>query len=286
MKRHPALRSIGLFFLIASILGLFLSILLIVGIWTIKSEVNRTLGELLTISLNTLSTTKDAINVMRSTIENTEADLIIIQTSLSNLSLTLDSISPSLVATGDLFGDNLTQTVNETQSTLYSASTSAKLIDDTLSLIAKIPLLGANYQPDVPLNISLQQTAESLSSMPGTFETIETSLDSTASSLSTVKTDILTLSDNINLFYGNLEDAKEVLNNYETAIIQLEEKLQKTKNNLPNQLTILAIFLSGIFVVLGITQLSLFAQGIEYLNGDIQVLRLSDINRPKPKNGS
>ncbi len=104
--------------------------------------------------------------VMGNVIDLTKTNILTIETTIDNLDETLISVSDSLDTSAVLLGDDLRQTIMETQTALSSASTSAKIIDNTLVFLASVPFIGVEYQPDVPLHTSLEQVAANLDDIP------------------------------------------------------------------------------------------------------------------------
>jgi len=182
--------------------------------------------------------------------------LTTIVTTFDNLDGTFDSISESLDTSATLIGDDLRLTVNDTQIALASSSTSAELIDKTLSFLAAIPLIGIDYQPEVPLHIGLAQVADSFENIPDSLKDIEQGLNETTGGLDTLKTDLSNLTEEVLLLDDDLEDAQSVLMDYQATLEKLNNRTKAIQDNLPLILTLMSIFISGTFFSLGTAQIS------------------------------
>jgi methyl-accepting chemotaxis protein len=250
-----------------------------VGTWHYKPGVETSLLELVEILQDSLETTESGIVVLQSTLDTSETNLTTVENSLINLGITIESISPSLTATATMMGEDMKQAIIDTQVSLSSAAASAKIIDDTLSLLASIPLLGLDYQPEVPLHMSLNQAADNLDSMPESFDTIEDSLNQTADSLDLVKSDIDQLAEDIGLFNEDLSDAAEVLTEYKVILDETTIKVNTFEDRLPDSLTATAGILTGFIMLLLVAQVSALTQGMILLRGEVKVVKLSDLDR-------
>ncbi len=281
MKKDFRLRLIGKFFIFFSSLGLIFCLVGIAITWIYTPRLKEPLLGWITSFEDTLVTTREGLRVMDSTIENAKDDLFTIDSSLGNLDYTFEGIISSLDTTKVLIGDDLRLIVLDSQDALFSAATTSKLIDNTLAFIARIPIIGANYKPEVPLHISLGEVATSMEKVPDSLDTIEQTLGATSEGLGTLQTDFVNLSNNLKLLEEDLEDAQAVLGEYNRIVNDLIAQINNFKENLSTYLIIISIFASGIFLWLGITQISILFQGITYNMGEQRVLTLADLQREK-----
>lgn len=277
MKNPSNIRLRGLVTIILSSLGLLFCITIIGLTLVIRPQVLDRFTGIFDLLDNMLENTDQSLGLLNGVIEDSNGNLDIIQSMVENLKGTLISTSDSIGASATLVGDDLRLTVLDTQVALSSASASAEVIDSTLSFLDKVPLLGVNYQPDVPLHVSLEQAAGSLQDFPESLETIEDNLIETAESLDTLTTDLTDLSENISNFEQDLVDASTVLTEYERIIEQLQEKFGAFQEKFPGYLTLLSIFISASFFFLGLTQLNILLQGLNDFHGEQKVVNLADI---------
>lgn len=272
-------RTLGFLLIIFSSIGLLLSLAGITVSWIVKPDLQQDLLTLVDTLQYTLTNTDAGLIVLDSALDNVKGNLGIIVTTLDNLDGTLIGVSSSLDTSADLVGDDLRQTIIETQIALTSASSSAELIDDTLSIISRIPFDSVNYQPEVPLHISLNTVAESMDEIPESLELIEGNLTEAGDGLRLLNDNVLELSDELTNFETDLEDSQSVLQEYRKIFDETEEQLQKFQRNLPRNLTILAIFISGTLFSLAVAQSVTLFQGIAFIEGEKQVVNLADIRR-------
>ena len=279
MTQSKTRKRLGLFLIIGALIGLLFSVIGITTPWIVKPRIEQNLLESLELFDETLQTTGEGLSVMDSTIENAKTDLTTIVATFENVDSTFDSVTISLTTSATLIGDDLRTTVNDTQVALASSATSAELIDKTLTFLSKVPLIGVNYQPEVPLHISLTQVADSFDSMPGALEDIEQGLDDTSTGLETLRGNLSTLTEDILLLDDDLEDAQSVLASYQTTLDKILTRTKTLQDNLSIILTLSCLFISGAFLSLGTAQVSTILLGLQHYRSEEQTVNLSDIKR-------
>jgi chromosome segregation ATPase len=279
MKINSSLKLSGSMLVIFSILGLLFSFSGIAGVWIIRPRLRDSVSELLSSLEEALLTSQDGLTLLDQAVDDLLSEFVIIEDSFDSLNMTLAGISNSLETSANLIGDDLKQTVGDTRTALDSAATTAELIDNTLTFLSKIPLLGVNYEPEVPLHISLNQVADNLETFPTTLDQIETGLNETTDGLESLKTDLKDLSDQIQGFEDDLENAQVILGRFNDSIGVMETRLSMLNDNLPRFLTLISLFLTGVLFWLGFSQINSLTQGFLYLKGETTVVNLSNIQK-------
>ncbi|MDY6845694.1 MAG: hypothetical protein SVP52_00980, partial [Chloroflexota bacterium] len=279
MKLKFSYQTLGKILIVLSSLGLLFSVAGIILIWVFKPGLQRNILGVSGSIEDTLSNTDQGLIVLDSALDNVNSNLEILVTTFDNLDGTINGISTSLDSSAVLVGDDLRQTLLETQIALSSAATSAELIDNTLSIIAAIPFSGAKYQPEVPLHISLENVAASMDDIPNSLETMEISLSATSEGLVLLKDDLSELSDDLAKFETDLVDAQDILVEYRRIITNTESQISNFNQNLPRNLTLIVLFISGTLFSLAIAQCIALFQGIAFVEGEKQVVNLADISR-------
>lgn len=279
MKNPSKTRILGIIFITLSSLGILFSLTGIMAMWVVKPRIYEAATTLIGSMDESLDTTDDLLLILESVLENSKTTLGIIEGTFTGLEDTIEGISTSLDSSAALVGDDLRLTILDTQTALTSAASSAELIDNTLSILASIPLLGADYRPDVPLHISLAQVASSLEDIPESLEDMEQSLNDTAQGLDTLNENLYDITENIGDFSGDLEDAQQVLIDYSEIIEMTKEQNANLRNNLSLYLILFMLFMSGILFWLGFAQVTILMQGLIYFKGEQHVVNLADIRR-------
>jgi len=286
MKHSPILRTAGIVFTITSIVGILISIVGIGFVWLIRPKIQNSLMDTLDTINDTLHTTNESVMVMGNVIDLTKTNILTIETTIDNLDETLISVSDSLDTSAVLLGDDLRQTIMETQTALSSASTSAKIIDNTLVFLASVPFIGVEYQPDVPLHTSLEQVAANLDDIPDSLESMEQTLSAAADGLNTFNTDLSQLSSDISEFKEDLSDAQVLLEEYHFIIENTEEELINLRENMGLYSILSCTIISLLLFWMLIIHFSIFLQGSHYLTGEPKVIKLSDLKRLKDRDSN
>ncbi len=279
MKKPSRFRLLGLSLIIISAVGLLFSLAGIITTWVIEPGLNQSLGKLLASFSMALTTTENGLTVLDDALQDSLTNLEFVVLSLDDLGATVEDLSTSLESSGELIGDDLRLTILNTQTALSSAATSAVLIDNTVKSIARLPIIGADYEPDVPLHTSLEQVAGSLEGVPKSLEEIEQNLDDTAAGLDAFQLDLATLGENIVGMDGDLRNAQKVVKDYQELLSNVEQKTDELHRHLSTYMIITGLTLSGIFFCLGVALVNVLLQGITYWQGEQHVVNLADIQR-------
>ena len=226
-----------------------------------------------------ITNTNDGLVVIDSTLDVAGDNLEIITGTIDNLDTTINNISVSLESSADLIGGDLRDTIIDTQTALSSAAQSAGLIDKTLRIIDSIPLLGADYQPEVPLSASLEQVSISLDDVPESFIEIENFIRETSVGMGDLQTDVDDLSNDIQNFEKSLSDTQIILAEYQLIFEDLRTQLLDIRNGSGNFLLILSILITGGFFLLGVAQINIFIQGKNIREGERATINLSELLR-------
>ncbi len=279
MKIPLGQKILGLSLIIISALGLLFSISGITAAWIIRPRIRASASELLASFEDALSTSQEGFSLMDQAIEDLLSDFEIIDESFNSLDTTLEGVSGTLDTTANLIGDDLKQMLIDTQTGLSAAATTAELIDNTLSFLSRIPLLGVDYAPEVPLHISLEQVADNLDDFPDTFQTIEEDINVTNDGMGALQTNLVDLSDQIHAFTNDLENAQTVLRKFNDSIDVIVTRLRSLNDNLSIYLTFSILFISGMLFWIGISQLNVLRLGLIYLKGETFVLNLLETQK-------
>jgi methyl-accepting chemotaxis protein len=279
MKEKPGKQVLGALLFFIAIFGIIFSVLGIATTWYFKPRVQDTIITIVDSIDQILINTEGGLVVLDSALESAIGNLDTISITLTNLNTTVDSISDSLNSSADLIGGDLRFTIIDTQTALTSAAASAGLVDNTLRFIAAIPLLGADYRPEVPLSASLEQVSESLDDIPDAFLEIEQYIRETEDGMVSLKTDISELANEIDEYEQDLKDARTIISDYDLIIDDLSEQLSNIRQQTALFLMIGSIFLSGGFFLLGIAQINTLQQAIDYRKGEQVTVNLAELQR-------
>jgi methyl-accepting chemotaxis protein len=278
MKQKSGRQGLGSILSLIATIGVIFSILGIAATWYIKPRIQNAIYMLVDSIDQILINTDAGLLVLDNALNGGADNLDLISATLDNLNTTIDSISVSLGSSADLIGGDLRLTIIDTQTALSSAASSAVLIDNTLRIIAALPLM-PDYRPDVPLSISLEQVSESLDDVPESFLNIEQYIRETDEGMQLLKTDITQLASDIRTYENDLLDAQSILNEYDLIIDDLREQLFNFRSFTATFLLIVSILATGGFFLLGIAQITTLQLASDYRKSETVTVNLSEIQR-------
>lgn len=251
IQKRPILSIIAIIGILFSITGIGLT-------WYITPKIQKSLFLFIDILDQTLINTNQGLIVVKSALDSSKDNLNIITNTLDTLPDTVENISDSLTSAADLIGGDLKNTIGDTQTALSSAATSAELIDNTLKFIAAIPLLRADYRPEVPLSVSLENVSESLDGIPESFVEIQTYINDSGAGLMQLKSDATELSRSVGEFDAVIIDAQNIVVEYNQIVEDLRDQLAQLRSFSSNFLLIIGVLATFGFFLLGISQFSIF----------------------------
>lgn len=258
-------RITGSIMIIAAIVSLLVSVAFLVGVWRLRQPVTAGIVKNLDLLFVTTVTIDDSLLL----IENTVATLIEASATISQssnaISEAINGTSVMADSFANLLGENLPTTILNTQTAITSAQSSAVVIDNVLTGLASIPLLGFDYNPPIPLNQALGNISDTLSSIPPNLEQIETGLKSTSSNLLQLQGDLELINLNLQNIQLTMTEAQEVIDDYQQELGGLKERLENSKAAAHNWVLGAAWLLTSVIAWLSISQFGLLLQGFDIL---------------------
>lgn len=267
----------GAIFVVIAGVGLLFSVSGIAATWIIRPEIESAFSSVVDSLRNNLVLVDDGFNLLDQTLIDVIANLDTIELAFESVNSTIDAVSLSLETSGDLIGDDVRKTVIDTQTALDSSASSAELIDNTLTFLSKVPLLGVDYEPEVPLHISLTTISGNLEEFPETLEEIEAGINETTEGLRTFKGNIEDLTTQVVNFKTDLEDTQTVIGDIDDSITELDNILKNLQGKFNRILLYFSLFLTGILYWIGFAQLIGVKQGLDMIRSDKILVNLSDI---------
>lgn len=261
MKRFLA-RLTGLLLILDALLGFGLSVAGLVVIWTSQSTVlTRVTSTMDTIEM-TVAATTNMLDVVNTTLDQAGANIQAIEASLIDVTAALSTASNVADTVGPMIGEDFTRVIAETQTSLDSVETSAKLIDDTLRIVSAVPFIGARYRPEVPLQETISAVNLSLDELPASFAVVQSELEQTSTSVDNIQRDLDNLSMTIGEIETSLTEAKVVLEQYRTVVQILEQEIASLEANLPRWLDYASWSLTIGLIWLLFAQIPIFLVGL------------------------
>ena len=264
-RRSRYSRLIGVIYIIGAVFGFIISLGGLMILWTTKAEVTAAVTEAVVLVGRTLAATHETIQVINQSLDQAGEDLDLIQGILGEVAGTLSESDGLLTDTSNMVGSELVSFVEDAQDSLDSVQVGARLVDDALRLVSRVPLLGVRYTPEVPLQESIAEVSRSLEPLPGSFGKIQSGLDTSAAHLATVQLDVERLADEIDQIDTSLSTAHEVSKEYNAILAEVQQRYDQVEERIPLALNLFYLGLTSILVWILITQTGMLIHGIELL---------------------
>ncbi len=261
-------KALGVTMICFSVLGTLLGIFLLFLVWHYRQPFTVSLQSGLDKSSSILQTTGEGLTVIDQVVKNVYTSTVYLNEATIALSQTMQSTSVFMDSAGTFVGEDLINTITNTQAALNSAQASAVVIDNILSTISNIPLIGITYNPKTPLNKALGEVSSSLDPVQLSLQDFKTSLDSTNSNMQILKVQISTLGQKVMVINNNLLQAQSTIQSYQSQIGSIQSSVDRAKNALPSWMTTLAWIISAFILWLLLLQIGIIFQGLSLLSSN------------------
>lgn len=261
MKKTSFDRLLGVLLLAGAALGIIISLSGVLGVWIFRPILSKEIQATIDTSHATLTATDDMLAVFEDSISNARESLGHVQDSIDIVSQAIEDTSIATQSFSTLVGTDLVDIITQTRAGLESMQQTALLMDNTLTFIASLPIIGSLYQPEVPLNVSILNIADDMAGMPEALLEVSGSLDRTTHNLADIQESVSGLSASMEEIQENLTDAGKVINKYQAIIHNLEKNLDRLEKSYRITLFLASIALTLFFIWMLLAQTSLSLQG-------------------------
>lgn len=259
-------RLIGVIYVVGAVLGLIMSVGGLLTLWITKSSVTESITGTVALAGRTLQATHDTMAVIGDSLNQASTDLTLLTKMVDDMASTLEDSGTLIHSTGDLVGKNMVEFVNNTQSSLTSVQTSARVVDDFLGVVSNIPFIGGRYRPDVPLSDSVARVSSSMAPLPGALTKIQHDLDVSAANVATIKGEVKVLGQQISSIQTSISKARGVVEDYQSILMDAQTRYDAFQKRLPVLLDVFYIGMTGLLIWIFILQLGMLLHGVSLTN--------------------
>ncbi|MCC6147656.1 MAG: hypothetical protein IT308_08835 [Anaerolineaceae bacterium] len=263
-------RIAGGLLIVAAVIGLVISLTGLVWIWRMEKPALTMLTDTADLLDQTFQSTTQLLEISNSTLILVKDTLEITQTSLEDVAVAMGTTKKITTTTAKFLGDDLAGVIGETEAALKSVQKSAGLIDDTLRVVTRLPLVGARYAPDKPLQESIGEVADSLKSMPNSLEEIQSNLNATSKDLTTIQKNLDELAVSLTETETQITEAGAVLTGYRNVLNASQNSVSLFRENLARSVRTLAVAGTVLLVWLLISQIGLAIQGFDLISRKLE----------------
>lgn len=262
-SKNIIVRITGALLILTALVGWMLSGSSLVWLWNTRPHLTQSAQEWVELSSRTLDTTEGMLQVIEDTLVQAEDTLKRLKSTLESTGTSLRSTVTVVGQVGGLVGVDMVKVVDDTQASLVAASASAKLVDDTLRVVAAIPFIGQQYQPKVTLSESITDIAFSLETMNTSLLQIQTGVEDTARKLDEVRWLLEDLSRQVIKIQPGIADARKRVDEYQVIVSEVQQRNTDIGQALPGLLNTIYTLLVLVLIWIIFSQLSIFLQGLQ-----------------------
>ncbi len=274
-------RLLGVFVMIAGIIGLLLSLAGLAGIWMAKPVITSSLDTTLATLSTTVETSKDTLAITYDALGATIDSVDGLSEMLVTTAATVEDTQPVITEVTVLMGVTLPETLQAATDSLLTAEQAAKSLESAIvsfetfqAIIGATPFLNAfvpatqtTYSPEKPLADSLGELAVSIAEIPPSFEVMSTQLGSADDNLDSLKGSLETMSQSVSRISDSLEEYQAMISQSEASMDDINTLLNNVQSNLDRILTAATVVLVLFFLWLLAAQVVIFSQGYELFHG-------------------
>ena len=235
-------------FSFAVILGIAFNLAGVILVWRFVPIVSDQLVDTANFVQKVLNSTEDLLEISDTALGKARDNITIIADATRDMADSMEETSTIATSISETMGEEFTSVVENTQSALTSLESSAKLVDDTLSFVASIPIIGSNYSNKTPLYNSVVEINESLMKLPDNMANLQENLDEASSAFTSLNDNLENLSSSVEEIEANLEDAGDVITTYSELVDQAQEKTEHAIEIIPSRVRWIAVGITVLFV--------------------------------------
>ncbi len=258
-------RSIAMLLILTALTGVGLSVSGIVIARQVRPLATVWGTKQMDTAQETLSSLNEALSILEDTLCTADTSLQSVNETLKVSAQTLGDTQPILKETQTLLDEQIPHTITETQAALYTAQQGVSLIEQTLRVITLIPFIpGEPYQPQISLSDSLGQIALALGQIPQSTADLSNGIQISKANLATLQINLLSISLQLDDIQENLQGVLDTLPQYHQTIAAQQAQITSLRQQFPRWIALLANALTVFLVWLGLTQVGLLLQGVDW----------------------
>lgn len=262
----PALaRWIGAVLVGAGFLGLLISATGLFLVATVGTTAEAALERQLEALDKALLATSDGLAVAESSIAEARLALASLSATVDNVNRAIGDTQPTIDRLQEITGTGIPQTIDSTRQALASAQETARIADGVLGTVA---IFGLRYDPDVPLNVAIEQVSASLGELPASLEQVSAGLETTNENMATVAGDLTRVARNIDAIGANVGEAAAVVDQYQVIVGDLRDDLATLREAVPFWLLSIRSMTILMLIWLALAQVGLLTQGWQLMGGE------------------
>ena len=225
------------------IVGVVLGIMALVAAWQLLSSFGRSTSETLQLLTTTLSTTVEGATTALETLALAEEGMSDAETALAAAGAGLEELGGVLTNSASLLGGDVPDTLDAITASFPAMIDTARVIDTTMSALS---LLGVDYQPEVPLDQSLQAVAEDLGPLAEDLRAQADPLASAAEQVGVVGQSVDAVGVSVRAVTDQLAGSRELVTDYQQVAGEAEAVVAEVAASFDRQILTARILLIAV----------------------------------------
>ena len=270
-------RLLGIFFLLFGLVGLYAAY---VGVG-LGQDIVQGLGTQTTDTLDfvadSLTTVTESLIVAKDSLAQTQAAIVTTEETAVTLANSVGDSKPLIQNVSQVVTQDLPESLEAVQTAVPNLATAAQVIDTTLRTldsfgvnqsILGIPLnfdLGIDYDPEQPLDQSINELGTSLDGVPEELTSLRGPLAQTADNLTKMEADIKRLSGDVGAIAGTLEEFSPQVDQYVSTIATTQSQLRDLSTSIGAELARLESAVFYLMVWFALLQILPIVYGFDLL---------------------
>ena len=217
-------------------------VVLVILVGGFESRMNGVLE----ITASSVAGIETGLEIATDTLADVESALGATQTALDTASTSLRDVAGVTASVVRLMNEELPGQIDAIRGALDGLIETARVVDDVLSAAA---LIGLDYDPDQPLDVSLEALDEELSGLTPILESEAERLFLAASSLVDLSVAVDDVETSLRTLESDLQGAEAALADYSALVASAADEIESTQADLRGQL-LLARLVVAFFALL------------------------------------
>lgn len=230
--------------------------------WVFVGTVGDAVSDTVGVSRRALVSVGETTLVIDEVFDDVAGSLRNVQTTLADTSVTLTSASVITRNLGNVVTDEIPASVDAVRASLPALIDTANVIDSTMRGLS---FFGVDYDPDIPLDESIESIDARLAEIPLLLRGQQGTLEAVASDLGEFSSSTLTISDDLATIRVRLADASVVLDGYGSIAADSTDLLDELESDVQSGVQFLRMLLIVVGLGATATQTVAIAAGLAIL---------------------
>jgi hypothetical protein len=235
----------------------------------------------LTVLVTNLKDVNSLLGELTQVVEKVDQSIGTIESSTIDASIAVGDTRPIFDKSAQVITDEVPLALDEVQASMPSVIEAAASIDDTLRLLSKfkfsVPIpfgnsydigLGINYDPEVPLELALENLSGNLAGIPESMRAMEKDLATADENLVVMGDDLLNMAYDLDLIRVQMADINPQVETIITNLAEVQISIWEIQNRIPGVATKTQQIFIALMMLLIISQIPSIYIGYLVVKGE------------------